>query len=60
MNFLRFSLEKQLINLGHGIKKFQTGEPSLLTCRSPYYESNAIYMGQYVLKTKKNDVELLY
>ena len=46
MNFLRFSLEKQLINLGHRIKKFQTEKTVLLTRRSCDYESNAIWTSQ--------------
>ena len=42
MDFLRFSLEKQLINLGHGIEKYQTEKTVLLTCRSFGYKTNAI------------------
>jgi hypothetical protein len=50
MNFLRFSIVKKLIKLGHEIKKFQTGEPSLLTRRSYEYGSNTIWMGQIGVK----------
>ena len=46
MNFLRFSLEKQLINLGHGIKKLQTEKTMLPTCRSFEYKTNAIWTSQ--------------
>ena len=34
MNFLRFPIEKQLINQGHENKKFQTEKTILLTCRA--------------------------
>ena len=50
MNFLRFTLEKQLINLGHRIKKFQTKKTVLLTCRSFEYKTNAIWTSQNGIK----------